>query len=100
MSKYTYGIDQFNWHPQLNTFLGDMNAIWAIDNKYQFAFPSARSQFVILNSKTGGFRRFRFKSENTEIHYCTDICTNVGNLVSLACLNFESEDGILCKVYY
>jgi len=99
MGKYMYSIDQFNWHKQLNTFLGDMGAIWDMDNKYQCAFPSGRKQFTILNPKTGGFRRFRLKCESQEQHWCSDIETDEVSWASLRCLIFESEDGILCKVY-
>lgn len=94
-----YSIDNFNWSKELNTFFGDMGAIWDMDNKYNYAFPSGRRQFTIHNPKTGGFRRFRLKCESQEQHWCTDIDNEDGCWSSFRCMVFESEDGILCKVY-
>lgn len=99
MSKYTYDIRQFNWSIELNTFFGDMAAIWDMDNKYHFSFPSGRQQFTIHNKKTGGFRRFRLKCESQEQHWCTDLTGEDLCCASFLCLIFESEDGILCKIY-
>lgn len=103
MSKYTYDIHQFNWSKELNTFFGDMGAIWDTDNKYKFPFPSGRKQFTILNEKTGGFRRFRLKCECYEQHWYRDIDNdddnNADTYASFRCLVFESEDGIICKIY-
>ena len=98
-ANITYSIEQFNWSKDLYTFIGDMGAIWDVDNKQNYAFPSGRKQFNILNPKTGGFRRFRLKCESHEEHWCTDITNDEGCWASFRCMVFESEDGILCKVY-
>ena len=97
--NYTYNIQDFNWSKELNTFIGDMGALWETSGKYNYAFPSGRKQFRILNEKTGGFRRFRLKCESLEEHYCTDIDSDDCFWATFRCMVFESEDGIICKVY-
>ena len=97
--NFTYNIKDFNWSKELNTFFGDMGNIWEISRQYNYSFPSGRKQFTILNERTGGFRRFRLKCESHEQHWCTDIENENEFYASFRCLIFESEDGILCKVY-
>ncbi len=98
--KFIYKITDFNWSKELNTFFGDMNSLWEASGEYDYSFPSGRSQFEIHNEKTGGFRRFVFKYETAEErHYCTEIHTGETYWDTLRCMVFESEDGIICKIY-
>ena len=97
--NFTYNIRNFLWSKHLNTFFGDMGDLWETSGKYNYAFPSQRKQFRILNEKTGGFRRFRLKYESLEEHYCTELNTDDCFWATFRCMVFESEDGIICKVY-
>jgi hypothetical protein len=89
--EYRYDITQFNWNKDTNSFYGDaphLECIMPDGNIHHESFPNQKGQFFIDNSKTGGFRRFRFVKEITAefdgIEYIEWV--------------YESEDGIECRI--
>jgi hypothetical protein len=111
MKDVFYDASSFLYDKENKTFTGNSWEIWDMDNKYAYPFPTGRKQFCIKNSKTGGFRRFRFISE-IENMYISDL--NVLSLIKNmpsgihiqkikamdALLIFESEDGITCIIHH
>lgn len=80
MENYDYNVRLFTWSKENNAFYGDA---WELETWYKsqpMCFPSGKSKFRIVNTKTQGFRVFTF-SKQTEDHYL-----------------FVSEDGIRCVV--
>jgi hypothetical protein len=95
--EYRYDVGQFIWDKETNSFYAEaphLECLLPDGNIHPEAFPNQKKQFFIDNWKTGGFRRFRFISEivsdvvdlDNDIHY------------SVIIWNFESEDGIKCKI--
>ena len=89
--EYRYHISQFNWNKDTNTFYGDAPHLVCLlpdGNIHPEAFPNQKGQFFIDNTRTGGFRRFRFIKEITGdiggFHYTE--------------WSFQSEDGIDCRI--
>ena len=89
--EYRYHISQFNWNKSTNAFYAEaphLDCIMPDGNIHPEAFPNQKGQFFIDNTKTGGFRRFRFIKEITGdiggFHYTEWV--------------FESEDGIECRI--
>jgi hypothetical protein len=92
--KYEYDVRQFSWVKEDNTFYADAwNLVaWMPDGStHQQAFPNGKRQFYIVNTQTAGERRFRFVKELTEVFENNAPC-------QLKFWQFESEDGIICKV--
>jgi hypothetical protein len=87
-----YDILSFRWDKEARTFTTDAWDLYDCDNEYSYPFPSDKKQFVIVNKKTGGFRRFRFVKE---IKYVYDIPELEESFPAVDWL-FESEDGIKC----
>lgn len=77
----TYDIRDFFWDKESNTFHAIDTNLHDVENRYLYAFPSGREQFVIANFQTGNFRRFRLKRDFEDL------------------LEFTSEDEILCRVW-
>jgi hypothetical protein len=91
MQIIEYDINSFRWYKQEGTFYADAWTLYAIDEAHQSLiepFPSGRSQFIIRNLETDGFRRFTFQRDVIidEEHF------NATEWV------FESEDGIQCRI--
>jgi len=89
--EYHYNIEQFNWNKDTNTFYAEaphLECIMPDGNIHPEAFPNQKGQFFIDNTKTGGFRRFR---------YLRDITGEIGGIGYTEWL-FESEDGIECRI--
>jgi hypothetical protein len=89
--EYHYNIEQFNWNKDTNTFYGDAPHLVCImpdGGIHPEAFPNQKGQFFIDNTKTGGFRRFRFRKE---------LKGGMGNEVFTEWI-FESEDEIECRI--
>jgi hypothetical protein len=63
-------------------------------NIHPEAFPNMKKQFFIVNTDTGGFRRFRFVEEIT--NWLID--ENERTKYEMIDWVFESEDGIKCKI--
>jgi hypothetical protein len=97
MSKYEiyYDIDLFQWVKSNRTFYADGWDLWPEPaGDYKTAFPNGKQQFLIINNRTKGFRRFRYVEdfEYTQEFDGQSVVVERGWL-------FTSEDGILCKVY-
>lgn len=75
---FEYNIKLFQWCSEINALVTDAIYLWC--NGYSYPFPNGKKQFYIKNHTTGGFRRFRYKSEN-------------GNDIF-----FVSEDDIICQI--
>jgi len=93
MSKmeYHYHISQFNWNKDTNAFYAEaphLECLLPDGNIHPEAFPNMKGQFFIDNTKTGGFRRFRFQRE---------LKGGIGNEEFTEWI-FESEDGIECRI--
>lgn len=91
MQIVEYDVRYFKWWNKAKSFYADAWTLYAIDEAHKSIaepFPSGRSQFIIRNLETDGFRRFTFERELIidEEHF------------SAAEWVFESEDGILCKI--
>jgi hypothetical protein len=89
--EYRYHISQFNWNKDTNTFYGEAAHLVCImpdGSIHPEAFPNQKGQFFIDNTRTGGFRRFRFRKE---------LKGGIGNEVFTEWI-FESEDEIECKI--
>lgn len=89
--EYHYHISQFNWNKDTNTFYAEaphLDCIMPDGNIHPEAFPNQKGQFFIDNTKSGGFRRFR---------YLRDITGEIGGIRFTEWL-FESEDGIECRI--
>jgi hypothetical protein len=89
--EYRYHIDQFNWNKDTNTFYAEAPHLVCLlpdGNIHPEAFPNQKGQFFIDNTKSGGFRRFR---------YIRDIVGEIGGISYTEWL-FESEDGIECRI--
>lgn len=85
--EYHYHISQFNWNKETNTFYAEaphLECLMPDGNIHPEAFPNQKSQFFIDNTKSGGFRRFRFVNE----------IMSTDSKVWM----FESEDGIKCSI--
>jgi hypothetical protein len=86
-----YDMGYFKWHNHEKAFYADAWSLYAIDEAHESIaepFPSGRSQFIIRNLETDGFRRFTFKR---------DIVIDEDHFSATEWV-FESEDGILCKI--
>lgn len=82
MADIIYDINDFIWCTDHQCFVGVSENLFT--HYHNHSFPNGRKQFYILNSKTGGFRRFRLEQEfieNDQLVY-----------------TFTSEDGIICYV--
>jgi hypothetical protein len=95
--EYRYDVTQFIWDKETNSFYGDaphLECIMPDGNIHPEAFPNMKGQFFIDNSKTGGFRRFRFVKETTSE------VMDIDNEFNYSVTNwlFESEDGIQCRI--
>jgi hypothetical protein len=93
--KYEYDVRQFSWVKEDNTFYADAwNLVaWLPDGgTHPEAFPNGKKEFYIVNTQTGGERRFRFVKEVTE--YPVEDDTKYYETAWI----FESEDGILCEI--
>lgn len=111
MRNVYYDASLFRYDKETKTFFGNSWQIWDMDNKYNFPFPTGKKQFYIKNTKTGGFRRFRFAHE---IEYVYEADNDVMDIIMLvpekihikdikplkSVLVFESEDGISCVICY
>jgi hypothetical protein len=91
--EYKYHIDQFSWNKDENTFFAEacfLDCQMPDGNIHPEAFPNMKKQFFIVNTDTGGFRRFRFVEEIVSEFEETQF-TQIDWV-------FESEDGIKCKI--
>lgn len=89
--EYHYHISQFNWNKDANSFYAEaphLECLMPDGNIHPEAFPNQKSQFFIDNTKSGGFRRFR---------YVRDVVGEIGG-VSYTEWLFQSEDGIECRI--
>lgn len=89
--EYRYDIHQFVWNKDTNSFYAEayhLDCLLPDGTFHREAFPNQKQQFYIDNSKTGGFRRFRFLKE---------IKSDIGGIGYTEWL-FESEDGIECRI--
>jgi len=89
--EYHYNIEQFNWNKDTNTFYGEaphLVCMMGDGSIYPEAFPNQKGQFFIDNTRTGGFRRFR---------YVKNITGDIGGIEFVEWL-FQSEDGIECRI--
>ena len=89
--EYHYNIEQFNWNKSINTFYAEaahLVCMMGDGSIHPEAFPNQKGQFFIDNTKTGGFRRFRFQRE---------LKGGIGNEEFTEWI-FESEDGIECRI--
>lgn len=99
MKEILYDIKQFKWVKDENTFYAvapHLECILSDGTFHPEAFPNGKSQFIIKNYKTDGFRRFTFVNEWTD-HWAEQmddivIEWHVTNWI------FESEDGIKCSI--
>jgi hypothetical protein len=97
--EYKYHIDQFSWNKNENTFFAEapfLDCQMPDGNIHPEAFPNMKKQFFIVNTDTGGFRRFRFVGE--EIIYSNNENEMGVELYLFTQWIFESEDGIKCKI--
>ena len=79
-----YNIYSFEWLKEANLFL--------CKDPIPGVHPIGREQFYIVNSDTGGFRRFRYtQTRITHSELPPYIGSDVYN-------QFESEDGIQCFI--
>ena len=95
--EYKYHIDQFFWNKDENTFFAEacfLDCQMSDGNIHPEAFPNMKKQFFIVNTKTDGFRRFRFVEETT--NWLID--ENEHTKYEMIDWVFESEDGIKCKI--
>ena len=95
--EYKYHIDQFFWNKDENTFFAEacfLDCQMSDGNIHPEAFPNMKKQFFIVNTKTDGFRRFRFVEETT--NWLID--ENERTKYEMIDWVFESEDGIKCKI--
>jgi hypothetical protein len=95
--EYKYHIDQFSWNKDENTFFAEacfLDCQMSDGNIHPEAFPNMKKQFFIVNTDTGGFRRFRFVEEIT--NWLID--ENERTKYEMIDWVFESEDGIKCKI--
>jgi hypothetical protein len=95
--EYKYHIDQFFWNKDENTFFAEacfLDCQMSDGNIHPEAFPNMKKQFFIVNTDTGGFRRFRFVEEIT--NWLID--ENERTKYEMIDWVFESEDGIKCKI--
>jgi hypothetical protein len=95
--EYRYHIEQFSWNKDENTFFAEapfLHCSMPDGNIHPEAFPNMKKQFFIVNTKTDGFRRFRFVEETT--NWLID--ENEQTKYEMIDWVFESEDGIKCKV--
>jgi hypothetical protein len=91
--EYKYHIDQFSWNKDENTFFAEacfLDCQMPDGNIHPEAFPNMKKQFFIVNTNTGGFRRFRFVEEIVSEFEETQF-TQIEWV-------FKSEDGIKCKI--
>ena len=91
--EYKYHIDQFSWNKDENTFFAEacfLDCQMPDGNIHPEAFPNMKKQFFIVNTDTGGFRRFRFVEEIVSEFEETQF-TQIEWV-------FKSEDGIKCKI--
>ena len=89
--EYRYDIHQFVWNKDDNSFFAEayfLDCLLPDGTFHREAFPNQKQQFYIDNSKTGGFRRFRFVKE---------IKSDIGGFNCTEWI-FESEDGIECRI--
>ena len=111
MKNVFYDAALFNYDKRTKTFTGNSWEIWDMDNKYKHPFPTGKKQFYIKNTKTGGFRRFRFVSEIENIHSADRGIwaliksippgLRIEEIKSLdKVMVFESEDGIGCIIHH
>jgi hypothetical protein len=84
MNTVHYDIRDFKWVEETKTLYGDGFDLYDAEAAYKQPFPNGRSQFVIKNYKTKGFRRFVFQSETTDPFGTYYVYT--------------SEDGIRCII--
>jgi hypothetical protein len=95
--EYKYHINQFSWNKDENTFFAEapfLHCQMSDGNIHPEAFPNMKKQFFIVNTTTGGFRRFRFVEEAT--NWLID--ENEHTKYEMIDWIFESEDGIKCKI--
>ena len=91
--EYKYHIDQFSWNKDENTFFAEacfLDCQMPDGNIHPEAFPNMKKQFFIVNTDTGGFRRFRFVEEIVSEFEETQF-TQIEWV-------FKSEDGIYCHI--
>ena len=91
MQIVEYDMGYFKWYSHEKTFRADAWTLYAVDQAHQSIiepFPSARSQFIIRNLETEGFRRFTFVRELV----IEEPGLNATEWV------FKSEDDIFCKI--
>ena len=89
--EYRYDVLQFRWNKDTNAFYADAWDLvaWLPDGStHPEAFPNMKGEFYIDNTKTGGFRRFRFVKE---------IKGDIGGFNYTEWV-FKSEDGIECRI--
>lgn len=99
MNEIHYDINQFRWVKDENTFYAvgwNLVGILPDGSLHPESFPSGKSQFIIKNYKTFGFRRFTFVDEWTD-HWAEQTDDNI---IEYHITNwiFESEDGIKCSI--
>ena len=91
MQLIEYDMGYFKWYNRENSFYADAWNLYAVDEAHEHLtepFPSGRSQFIIRNLETDGFRRFTFERE---------LVIDEENFSATEWV-FKSEDGILCKI--
>jgi hypothetical protein len=91
MQLIEYDMGYFKWHNRENSFYADAWTLFAVDEAHESVaepFPSGRSQFIIRNLETDGFRRFTFERE---------LVINEPGLNATEWV-FKSEDGMFCKI--
>lgn len=89
--EYRYDVRQFSWNKRNKEFYCEaynLECIMPDGNIHPEAFPNQKQQFFIDNSKTGGFRRFRYIGDNK---------IEVDGFEYTQWI-FESEDGIKCII--
>ena len=92
-----YDILQFQWNKIENTFHADAwNLVGFLPDgsTHSEAFPTMKTQFIMYNYNTNGFRRFRFVKEVTQLLVDENSNTNY----EITNWLFESEDGIKCSI--
>lgn len=75
----TYLVEDLTWNAETQMFSAEARDLWARED-FKFPFPNGRKQFYVVNTRTGGCRRFRLL------------------LVLKNDLLFVSEDDILCMI--
>ena len=91
MQLIEYDMGYFKWWYKAKSFYADAWTLYAIDEAHESIaepFPSGRSQFIIRNLETDGFRRFTFKR---------DVVIDEDHFSATEWV-FESEDGIECRI--